>query len=220
MHINVAKLYLTSSMWDLLNISITFPCFSFPTKILHLLLYLNFKPSLQLDQVHFSLVAACFYNPNYFVTNSSSYVGIKTIQHWTQKVGMMIVLDTSCNGDLIGLTCYSSCVDGGMKITSQFVVIGPNLTKCFYFSINYDVGIVNQFGPKDPSIASCILGMPLSRATTKGSSNKDGVLKLVFFYYYWVMLLVFYLLFHLSSCIGSGIENRRKIFTTKSCEQW
>ena len=140
----------------------------------------DFQAKLATLSVQPSLVPSCYNNPNQFVTNSSSCAGIETIQDWTQKVGLMTALDTSCDGDLSALTRCSSCVDAGMKITSQLTAIDPNSTKCFYFSILYAAGIVNQFGPEDPRTASCILGMPLSRAATKGSSNKDGVLKLVF----------------------------------------
>lgn len=93
---------------------------------------------------------------------------------------MITPLDTSCNGDMKSETTCSMCTDAGFKVTSLLADIDPkNSTKCFYFSILYAIGIVNQFGPTDPAAATCILGMPLS---SKGSSesNNGKILKLVF----------------------------------------
>ncbi|CAI8600632.1 unnamed protein product [Vicia faba] len=72
---------------------------------------------------------------------------------------MINPLDTSCNGDLKAETSCSVCTDVGFNVTSQLVNIDPkNSSKCFYFSILYAIGIVNQFGPTDPAAAACILG--------------------------------------------------------------
>ncbi|KAI4337851.1 hypothetical protein L6164_016220 [Bauhinia variegata] len=122
-----------------------------------------------------SLVHSCFPNSTQFVTNTSSCAGIRTIHDWTQKVGMISSLDTSCNGDMSVEARCSSCVEAGMKVTSQLTALDPNATKCFYFSILYASSIVNQFGPKDERTAGCILGLPLSK-----SSNKDRKLKILF----------------------------------------
>ncbi|XP_059454371.1 probable receptor-like protein kinase At1g11050 [Corylus avellana] len=59
-----------------------------------------------------------------------------------------------------------------MMVDSQLTSLDPNGTKCFYFTCLYAAGIVNEYGPKNASTASCILGLPLSAsATTDKSSN-------------------------------------------------
>ncbi|KAI5406512.1 hypothetical protein KIW84_053014 [Lathyrus oleraceus] len=69
---------------------------------------------------------------------------------------MITPLDTSCNGDMKSETTCSMCTDAGFKVTSLLADIDPkNSTKCFYFSILYAIGIVNQFGPTDPAAAAC-----------------------------------------------------------------
>ena len=92
---------------------------------------------------------------------------------------MITPLDTSCNGDMSTQTQCSICTDAGFKVTAQLNRIDPNSTKCFYFTILYAAGVVNQLGPRDLGTASCILGLPLS-TKGKGSSNREQVLKLVF----------------------------------------
>ncbi|KAK7301423.1 hypothetical protein RJT34_12287 [Clitoria ternatea] len=135
----------------------------------------DFKLKLSALSIDPSLVPSCFSNPSEFVTNSSTCAGIRTIQDWKEKVGMITPLDTSCEEDLSDQTRCSICSDAGLKVTSQLNAIDPNATKCFYFTVLYATAIVNKFGPTDLGTAGCILGMPL---TAKGSSNR--VLKLVF----------------------------------------
>lgn len=137
----------------------------------------DFKLKLSSLKIQPSLVPSCFQNSTQFVTNSSSCAGIKNIQDWKQKVGIFSPLDTSCDGDLSDESKCSICTESGFKVTSQLNAIDPNATKCFYFTILYATAIVNKFGPTDVGTAGCILGLPLS---TKGSSNKDQILKLVF----------------------------------------
>ncbi|XP_027333172.1 probable receptor-like protein kinase At1g11050 [Abrus precatorius] len=137
----------------------------------------DFKLKLTSLSIQPSLVSSCFPNPSQFVTNSSTCAGIRTIQDWKQKVGLISPLDTSCKGGLGDQTLCSICSDAGLKVTSQLNGIDPNATKCFYFTVLYATAVVNEFGPTDLGTASCILGMPLS---AKGSSNRKHVLKLVF----------------------------------------
>lgn len=93
-------------------------------------------------------------------------------------MGAVSPLDTACKGDMSSQTRCGICTDAGFKVNSQLLGIDPNATKCFYYSILYAGGIVNEFGPTDVGTAGCILGMPI--ATKGSSSNKDQVLKLVF----------------------------------------
>lgn len=138
----------------------------------------DFQTKVAALSVQPSLVGQCFENSTQFVVNPSSCAGITTIQDWNQKVGLTSPLDTSCKGDLTGITRCSSCVDAGMKVNSQLIGLDPNGTKCFYFTVLYAAGIVNDLGPKDPKTAVCILGLPLSRSANDKPSN--ATLKLVF----------------------------------------
>ncbi|KAJ1378070.1 Serine/threonine-protein kinase, active site [Sesbania bispinosa] len=143
----------------------------------------DFKVKLAALSIQPSLVHSCFPNSAQFVTNSSNCAGIKTVQDWKQKVGIMNPLDRYCDGDLKDQTNCNICTDAGFRVTSQLNSIDPNATKCFYFTILYAAAVVNPFGTTDVSATSCILGLQLSSAAaSKGSSNREQglTLKLVF----------------------------------------
>ncbi|KAK6114923.1 hypothetical protein DH2020_007192 [Rehmannia glutinosa] len=124
-----------------------------------------------------SLFPVCFNDTTEFVNRpSTSCAGIMTVNDWQQKIYTYIPLESSCNGDLTGLTRCSLCVDGGLKVNSYLVSSHPNSTRCFFFAILYAAAIVNEFGPEDVRTASCIFGLPISR-TAKSNNTKR---KLVF----------------------------------------
>ncbi|KAK3029187.1 hypothetical protein RJ639_038739 [Escallonia herrerae] len=118
-----------------------------------------------------SFVATCLNDTNEFVANPSSCAGIATKQDWIEKVGPSSLLDASCNADLTVLTRCSSCLDAGMKVNAELMSLNPNATKCFYYTVLYAAGVVNDFGPEDVRTAACVLGLPLSSSATKRSSN-------------------------------------------------
>ncbi|XP_034675948.1 probable receptor-like protein kinase At1g11050 [Vitis riparia] len=129
-----------------------------------------------------SLVSICFKNSTQFVANSSSCAGIITKEDWIKRVGEKTALDSSCK-DLTGLVQCGSCLDAGMKVNSQLQALAPNSTKCFYFTILYAAGIVNELGPQDGTTAACILGLPLSNSKTGETSNhlsQETLFKLIF----------------------------------------
>ncbi|KAK9270957.1 hypothetical protein L1049_026545 [Liquidambar formosana] len=64
----------------------------------------NFQTRLAALSIQPSLVPLCFQNSTQFVVNASSCAAIVTTQDWTEKVGPVTPLDTSCKGDLTGLT--------------------------------------------------------------------------------------------------------------------
>ncbi|XP_059454772.1 probable receptor-like protein kinase At1g11050 [Corylus avellana] len=118
-----------------------------------------------------SVVPRCFQNSTQFVANRSSCAGIITAQDWNQKIGSMTPLEDFCKGELTGFIRCSSCLEARVKVASQLTSLDPNGTKCFYFTILYAAGIVNEYGPKNASTASCVLGLPLSASATDKSSN-------------------------------------------------
>ncbi|XP_059630226.1 probable receptor-like protein kinase At1g11050 [Cornus florida] len=144
----------------------------------------DFQTKLTAVSLSPSLVPQCLNNSDDFVAKASNCAGIATIQDWIEKTGSSSnSLNPSCNGDLTGLTRCSSCLDAGMKVTSQLVALDPNATKCFYYTILYAAGVVNDFGPEDTRTANCILGLPLAISTTNKTSNhlsKTTLLKWVF----------------------------------------
>ncbi|XP_021806551.1 probable receptor-like protein kinase At1g11050 [Prunus avium] len=169
--IGLAQHLKKTSMFQLPNSNISSSCLS------------NFQTSLAALSLDPSIVPLCFENSTQFVASPSSCAGIETIQDWTQKVGPMTPLDTSCKGDLEGLTRCSSCLESGMKVNSQLTGLDANATKCFYFTVLYAAGIVNELGPTEPRTASCILGLPLSGSADKQSNDqlsKKTLLKWVF----------------------------------------
>ena len=128
-----------------------------------------------------SLVSQCFQNSTQFVSNSSSCAGIITKEDWIERVGEVTSLDSSCK-DLPGLVQCSSCLDAGMKVSSQLQALAPNSTKCFYFTILYAAGIVNELGPQDRNTAACILALPLNSTASKTSNHmsRETLFKLIF----------------------------------------
>uniref|UniRef100_A0A7N0TT14 non-specific serine/threonine protein kinase n=1 Tax=Kalanchoe fedtschenkoi TaxID=63787 RepID=A0A7N0TT14_KALFE len=142
----------------------------------------DFQTRLAAMSIPRSLVPSCFKNSTQFVANKSSCAGIETTQDWVGRVGNGTLLESSCEGDLTGLTRCSSCLDAGLRVTSDLKSLDPNETKCFYYTVLYAAGIVNELGPKDPTTAACIFGLPLAAATSSGhnSGRKALVLKLIF----------------------------------------
>ncbi|KAL9242876.1 hypothetical protein vseg_016834 [Gypsophila vaccaria] len=143
----------------------------------------NFQHKLTLMSINFPLIPSCLNSSNELLNEPTSCAGIKTTRDWTDKVGPTPSLDSSCKGDM-GLAQCSSCLDAGMKVDSELVSIAPNSTKCFYFTIIYVAGIVNQFGPDDPRSA-CILGLPLAanyhyNDNSQGNLNKGTMYKFIF----------------------------------------
>ncbi|XP_057490746.1 probable receptor-like protein kinase At1g11050 [Actinidia eriantha] len=136
----------------------------------------------KLDAMSFprSLVSECLGNSTQYVVNRTSCAGITTTQDWVEKAGAETLLDSSCEGDLAGLTRCSLCLDAGMKVNAQLVSLDKNATKCFYYAVLYAAGIVNEFGPEDVRTAACILALPLASSKSRNSSSKDNLYKWLF----------------------------------------
>ncbi|KAI4366612.1 hypothetical protein MLD38_022470 [Melastoma candidum] len=136
----------------------------------------DFGVRLAATSIRSSLVPMCFNDSRQFVSNVSSCDGILTTVDWKAKVGAVSPLDTSCRGDLTGTQC-SPCAEAGISVNAQLTASSPNSTKCFYYAVLYAVGIVNQFGPTDPTVANCILGLPIS--AKQSSKHKMSIVKVV-----------------------------------------
>uniref|UniRef100_A0A2N9J960 non-specific serine/threonine protein kinase n=1 Tax=Fagus sylvatica TaxID=28930 RepID=A0A2N9J960_FAGSY len=143
----------------------------------------NLQTKLAALSIEPSLVPHCLGNASEFVSNPKRCAGIITIQDWYQRVdrNTMTLLNTSCQGDLTGLTRCGLCLEAGQQVNSHLTK-GPNDTKCFYFTAIYAAGIVNEFGPKDARTATCTLGLPLSSSARNNEHhlNRRTSLKLIF----------------------------------------
>ncbi|KAF8011105.1 hypothetical protein BT93_J1656 [Corymbia citriodora subsp. variegata] len=166
--VGLAEYLKETSMFRLPNLTASSSCLS------------EFGTRLAARSVQASWVSVCFNSSARFVVNASSCDGIVSVQDWTAKVGAMSPLDTSCKGDLTGTRC-SQCVQAGLQVYTQLLHSDPNSTDCFYFTVLYAAGIVNDLGPKDATTANCILGLPLSSTANEHSDHwsKKSVLKLV-----------------------------------------
>ncbi|KAF9609780.1 hypothetical protein IFM89_018228 [Coptis chinensis] len=143
----------------------------------------DFQTKLTALSLQQSLALTCFNDTNAFAIKASSCAGIVTRDDWVQRVGATSQLDEFCKGDVSGLTTCSSCLAAGMKVTSQLVSFDKNASdKCFYFTVLYAAGIVNELGPDDTRTASCILGLQLADSAigkmSKGVDSKH--FKLIF----------------------------------------
>ncbi|KAL0326135.1 UNVERIFIED_CONTAM: putative receptor-like protein kinase [Sesamum radiatum] len=140
----------------------------------------DFREKLVSMSIPVSLFPSCFNDTTEFVNRpSTSCAGIVTVNDWNQRVYPYAPLESSCNGDLTGLTRCSLCVDAGLKVNSYLVSLHPNSTKCFFFAIFYAAAIVNDYGPEDVRTASCILGLPLS-SSANGKELNNTKRKLLF----------------------------------------
>ncbi|XP_021619087.1 probable receptor-like protein kinase At1g11050 isoform X2 [Manihot esculenta] len=118
------------------------------------------------------IVSHCF-NPMEFVLTPNICAHVQTTQDWVAELGKSTVLDSACRPDLVDLTACSACVTAGFKVQSDLILIDGNATHatdCFYFTVLYAAGIVNEFGPESNGAVTCIFGLDLD--SNMGSSNK------------------------------------------------
>ncbi|KAK6132260.1 hypothetical protein DH2020_034000 [Rehmannia glutinosa] len=97
-----------------------------------------------------SLFPVCFNDTTEFVNRpSTSCAGIMTVNDWQQKIYTYIPLESSCNGDLTGLTRCSLCVDGGLKYVRNVKSrVLPN-TGAKWFNITELEQATNGFSQKN-----------------------------------------------------------------------
>lgn len=161
--IGLAQYLRDTSNFQLQNQNASFSCLT------------NFQDKLSALSIDPAVVPLCFKNYTQFVTNTSSCAGIETKNDWIEKVGQVTSLNMACE-NMTGLTQCSACLDAGNTVTSQLVGLAPNSSKCFYFTVLYAAGILND--PKDPNAAACILGLPL--AASNPSMSRESIIKLSF----------------------------------------
>ncbi|XP_042494539.1 probable receptor-like protein kinase At1g11050 [Macadamia integrifolia] len=156
----------TTSLFQLPDVNTSIACFH------------AFQSSLDSLSLPSDLVSSCFNNPNRFVITPNICAGIETKQNWTHKLGYTTSLNSGCYSDLSGTAC-DACVAAGQKVQASLTAIDGNIshaTNCWYFTILYAGGVVNEFGPENVSTASCIFGLPIASSAMDGSSKSYSAL--------------------------------------------
>ncbi|XP_074572533.1 putative receptor-like protein kinase At1g11050 [Curcuma longa] len=128
-----------------------------------------------------SIVSTCFPSPDEFV---STCAGIHTVRDWNARVGNSSSFDAACDGDLTDLARCDACVRAGFNVTSTLTALDGNTssaTRCFYLTVLYASGVVNQLGTEDPRAAGCILGLAVaSPAPDHHKSHSAAIFASVF----------------------------------------
>lgn len=92
------------------------------------------------------------------------------------KLGPSTALNSGCRSDLTDLISCDACVAAGFRVQADLIAIDGNRshsTDCFYYTILYAAGIINEFGPESASAVSCIFGLSIT------STNKNNHLGLI-----------------------------------------
>ncbi|KAF8405685.1 hypothetical protein HHK36_007762 [Tetracentron sinense] len=124
------------------------------------------------------LAFLCFGGPQRFVISPHICAGIQTKQDWIDKLGPSTSLDSACRPDLTVLNSCDACVTAGLKTQSRLISIDGNTshgTDCFYFTVLYAAGVVNEFGPESTGVATCILELPLASPRASKSKSHSAV---------------------------------------------
>ncbi|PSS13435.1 Leaf rust 10 disease-resistance locus receptor-like protein kinase [Actinidia chinensis var. chinensis] len=108
-----------------------------------------------------NLTSLCF-DPVQFVITPNVCAGIESTRDWVARLGRSTVLDSACAPDLVDDTACDACVKAGFQVQTALTNIDGNRSHaidCFYFTILYAAGIVNDFGPESTGSVSCIFGL-------------------------------------------------------------
>ncbi|KAJ1386123.1 Serine-threonine/tyrosine-protein kinase, catalytic domain [Sesbania bispinosa] len=132
----------------------------------------NFQTKLNSLSLPNNLLSSCF-DPLQFVITPNICAHIQSKQDWLKRVGPAPLLNTACKPDLSVLANCGACTDEGLKVLQILTAIDGNTSHskdCFYFTILYIVGVVNEFGPESKGAMSCILELPVN-SERKNSGN-------------------------------------------------
>ncbi|KAJ9687446.1 hypothetical protein PVL29_016079 [Vitis rotundifolia] len=124
---------------------------------------LDFQSKLNSLPLPNNLASSCF-KPQQFVIGPNICAGVQKISDWVAKLGRSTALDGNCRADLTNLTACDACVKAGFQVQSKLIEIDgkkSHSTNCFYFTVLYAAGVVNEAGPESNGVLSCILGVPL-----------------------------------------------------------
>lgn len=83
---------------------------------------------------------------------------------YTARIGPSSPFDPACRHSLSDHTSCDACVQAGFKAHARLVSIDGNSSHtkgCYYYTVLYAAGVVNEFGPKDMGTLSCIFGLQM-----------------------------------------------------------
>ncbi|XP_061365714.1 probable receptor-like protein kinase At1g11050 [Gastrolobium bilobum] len=111
-----------------------------------------------------NLVSTCF-DPVQFVITPNICAHVQSKQDWLYRLGPTPLFDTACKPDLSDLTKCDACVEEGLKVVNMLTAIDGNTSHskdCFYFTILYIAGVVNDFGIESKGVMSCIFELSVN----------------------------------------------------------
>ncbi|XP_051147104.1 probable receptor-like protein kinase At1g11050 [Andrographis paniculata] len=124
-----------------------------------------------------NLTAVCF-RPEQFVHTRNACAGVRTTSDWLRLLGHSTALDAACRTDVADAAACDACVLAGFQVQSRLLGIDGDVDHwkgCFYYTVLYAAGVVNELGPDSPGALSCILGLPvLSSAPARKSAIVFG----------------------------------------------
>ncbi|KAK7331613.1 hypothetical protein VNO80_28350 [Phaseolus coccineus] len=138
---------------------------------------LDFQSKLSTLSLPNNLADSCF-DPLQFVISPNICAGIQTISDWTKKLGQSTPLNTACKPDLTDLSRCDVCLGAGLQVKQELISIDGNASHsidCFYFSILYAAGIVNEFGPESNGAVTCIFSMSVYSQGGSGAKNHQAL---------------------------------------------
>ncbi|PON66935.1 hypothetical protein TorRG33x02_266210, partial [Trema orientale] len=103
-------------------------------------------------------------DPIQFVTTHITCAGIQSTSDWVSQLGHAAVLESACRSDLTDRTACDKCVSEGLKVQAELTTRDGNSSHsldCWYVTIVYAAGVVNEFGPEIKGTLSCIFGLSL-----------------------------------------------------------
>ncbi|GFY94721.1 protein kinase superfamily protein [Actinidia rufa] len=118
----------------------------------------DFESKLDSLSLRPNLTSLCF-DPLQFVITPNICAGIQSTRDWVARLGPTTVLDSACRPNLVDLTACDACVAAGFQVQTALTNIDGNRSHsidCFYFTILYAAGLVNEFGPESTGSVSCI----------------------------------------------------------------
>ncbi|KAG5548173.1 hypothetical protein RHGRI_013766 [Rhododendron griersonianum] len=112
-----------------------------------------------------NLTSTCFH-PQTYTNSTGACADIQTREDFAALIGPSSPLDPACRHDLSArdLTSCDACVQAGFKAHARLVSFDGNFSRtkgCYYYTVLYAAGVVNELGPKSKGALSCILALQM-----------------------------------------------------------
>ncbi|KAI8553846.1 hypothetical protein RHMOL_Rhmol05G0047800 [Rhododendron molle] len=134
----------------------------------------------KIDSLSLPLLALCF-DPLQFVITPNFCASIRSTSDWLGQLGPTTPLNSACRSDLTDPTSCNACVNAGFQVQTDLIRIDGNTSHsrdCFYFTILYAAGIVNEYGPESNSAISCIFGLTIASQSKSSKAHSALVFEL------------------------------------------